>query len=184
MSEGAAAAEQNGTSDERSDAGRDEAKADDYAELKSAIKTERDARKAAEKSASALQARIDALEAKDKTDVERLTTERDTLKADLDARDARLRDLAIRTALTSAATKGGARYPDLIVERLSRQAELDDDLTVTNADALVATAKREYPDLFRVVDGKADGGQTDSRRDDSTLRGTSRLSAAHAARTR
>ena len=187
MSEGAAeqADQAKESSDSTASAGRAAGTGtDDYAELKAAIKNERDARKAAEKSAADFQARIDALESKDKSDVERLTAERDKLKTDLDSREARLRELAITTALTSAATKSGARYPELIVDRLRSQAEIDDDLTVTNAESLVTTAKREYPDLFRVVDGGADGGKRDSLTDDSTLRGASRLAHAHAQRSR
>ena len=184
MSE-AAPQDQQDTSQQPDGAGRDDGKAtEDVSGLKSALKQERDARKTAEKSLSDLQARIDALEAKDKTDVERLQGERDKLKADLESRETRLRDMAIRTALIGAATKAGARYPELIVDRLSAKADLDDDLNVTNADALVTAAKREYPDLFRVVDGKADGGKTDGGTDTSQLRGTSRLAYAHSQRSR
>jgi hypothetical protein len=143
----------------------------------------REQREAA-KELTTLRERLTELEGKDKSDVERLTAERDKLKTDLDSREMRLRELAIRTALMQAATKSGARYPELIVDRLSSQADLDDDLTVTNAETLVTTAKREYPDLFRVVDGKANGGDRDSGTDTSSLRGQSRLAHAHAQRSR
>lgn len=133
--------------------------AEDVTGLKSALKQERDARKTAEKTLTALQSRIDALEAKDKTDVERLTDERDKLKTDLDAREARLREMAVTTALTNAATKAGARYPELVIERMRGAADLDDDLNVKNADKLVTEAKKSYPDLFRVVEGRADAGE-------------------------
>lgn len=146
------------------DAGRDDGgQQEDVTGLKSALKQERDARKAAERSLRDVQIRLDALEGKDKSDVERLTGERDRLKADLETRESRLREMAVSTALTTAATKAGARYPDLLVERLGKRAELDDDLAVTNAEALIAEAKRQYPDLFRVVEGKADGGKSDEK---------------------
>ncbi len=126
---------------------------------KAALDAERSARKAAEKELKDLRTRLTALEDKDKSDVDRITGERDRLKADLDAREARLRDLAVTTALTTAATKAGARYPELIVQRISADATLDDDLNVKNTDALITAAKKDYPDLFRVVDGGADGGK-------------------------
>jgi chromosome segregation ATPase len=111
------------------------------------------------KAAADLQKRIDDLEAKDKSELERTQAERDKLKADLDARETRLRDMSARTALTTAVTKAGAKHPDLIVDRLLRDADIDDELNVKNADALVAAAKKDFPDLFRVVDGGADGGR-------------------------
>lgn len=142
------------------------ASTEDVSGLKSALDKERDARKTAEKSLGDLQKRIDDLEAKDKTELERTQTERDRLKADLDSRETRLKELAVRSALTTAVTKAGAKHPDLLVDRLSRQAELDDDLNVKNVDKLVTDAKKEYPDLFRVVDGGVDGGK--GRDDEST----------------
>lgn len=126
---------------------------------KAALDAERSARKAAEKELKDLRTRLTALEDKDKSDVDRITGERDRLKADLDAREARLRDMAVTTALTTAATKAGARYPELIVQRVAGDANVDDDLNVKNADALMTAAKKDYPDLFRVVDGTADGGK-------------------------
>lgn len=157
----------------------EKAETEDVTGLKSALKQERDARKAADKQLKDLSDKLEALEGKDKSDVERLTGERDKLKADLEAREALLHDRAIEAALTTAATRAGARYPDLIIGRVAKDAELDDDLTVKNADALIATAKRDYPDLFRVVDGKADGGKTDSSTDTSNVRGFDRLRNAH-----
>jgi hypothetical protein len=153
---------------------------EDVSGLKSALEKERDARKAADKTLKELQDKLAALEDKDKSDLDRTTAERDRLKADLDAREARLRELAVTTALTTAATKAGARYPDLIIGRVAKDAELDDDLTVKNADALIAAAKRDYPDLFRVVDGKADGGKRDESDKDDKVFGVTRLSRAHA----
>lgn len=174
------------------DAGRDDAK-DDAAGLKSALQKERglkktaeEARKAAETSAKDLQDRLDALEGKDKSDVERLTGERDRLKADIDRlakdvsdRDARVRDLAVTQALTNAATKAGGKYPDLLVERLAKRAEVDGDLAVTNADDLVKEAKTQYPALFSV--GKADGGAKDEDTNDAHVKpGLGRMQHAYA----
>ena len=142
------------------DAGRgDDAGKQDDDGLKSALAKERDARKAAERSLRDLQKRIDDLEGKDKSEVQRLTDERDKLKTDLGDRETRLKDLAVRNALTTVLTRAGARHPDLLVDRLARDAELDDDLAVTNADKLVQAAKKDYPDQFRVVEGKSDAGQ-------------------------
>jgi hypothetical protein len=126
---------------------------------KAALDVERTARKAAEKELKDLRTRLTALEDRDKSDVDRITGERDRLKADLDAREARLRDMAVTSALTTAATKAGARYPELIVQRVAGDANVDDDLNVKNADALMTAAKKDYPDLFRVVDGPSDGNQ-------------------------
>jgi hypothetical protein len=187
FSEGAAAA----ASGESESAARETADASESDDPKEALRRRseqldaaRKTQRETERNLKAAQDRLAELEAKDKSDVERVTAERDKLKADLDARDVRMRDMAASTALLGAATKAGARYPDLIVDRLRTKAELDDDLNVTNAEALVTAAKREYPDLFRIVDGKADGGKSDSATDTSHLRGPSRIAAAYAQRNR
>ncbi|MDP9366280.1 MAG: hypothetical protein M3Q10_19005 [Chloroflexota bacterium] len=117
--------------------------------------------KDAETRAQSAESKVQAAEDKDKTEVERLTGERDRLRADAEATGARLRELAVTTALTGAASRAGARYPDLLVDRLAKRAEVDDDLAVINADALVAEAKKQYPGLFQVVEGKGDGGKRD-----------------------
>lgn len=172
------------TANESTDAGREETQpTEDVSGLKATAKAEREARKAADKLVKELSEKLEALEGKDKSDVERLTGERDKFKTELEARETRLRELAVTTALTQAATKAGARYPDLIVQRVAKDAELDDDLAVKNADALITTAKKDYPDLFRVVDGKADGGKSDSSNDDS-VRGFDRLRNARREPTR
>lgn len=147
----------------------------------------RDARDRLKDTAKALkdaEGRLATIEGKDRSDVERLTAERDQLKADAESTATQLRSLAVTTALTTAATKAGARYPDLIVERLSKRAEIDETdegLSVTNADDLVNAAKAEYPDLFRHANGRADGAAKDQAADDANVRpGLNRMQFAYA----
>jgi hypothetical protein len=153
---------------------------DDYGELKQAISAERKARNAAEKLLGEVQAKLTDLEGRDQTELEKTQTERDRLKADLAERDAKLETIAKRHALTAAATKAGARYPDLLVDRLLSSADLDADLNVTNADALVKQARGEYPDLFTVVSGRSDGGRTGESSDRTITPGYDRLRNAYA----
>ncbi len=142
--------------------------------------------KDAEARVQAAEAKAQEADDKDKSAVERLTGERDRLKADIErldkdieAKDARVRDLAVSQALMSAATKAGARYPDLLMERLAKRAEVDGDLAVTNADDLVKDAKAQYPALFSA--GKADGGARDESAGDEHVKpGLGRLQHAYA----
>lgn len=177
-------------------AGRDaQPPKDDTEGLKSALGKERErakaaetARKAAERSLREAQAKLDEIEGKDRPAIERLTAERDRIAAERDeatkaaeATTGRMRELAVANALTIAATKAGARYPDLLVDRLARRAEVDDDLAVRNADDLVKEAKAQYPELFRQAPGKADGGAgDDDRRGDDVKPGLGRMQYAYA----
>lgn len=99
------------------------------------------------------------LEDAGKTELQRITDERDRLKTDLTDRETRLKGLAIANVLTDALSKAGARHPSLLVKDLVTKADVDDELNVKNVDKLVADAKKAYPDMFRVVEGKADGGE-------------------------
>jgi hypothetical protein len=162
VSESQATSQADGTQQAASQAGAgttDQASAREPTEVKDLPKWAQDHIKSLRDEAATHRTKAQQLEDKDKTELQRIADERDRLKNDLDGVNGRMRDMAIRAALTTAVTKAGAKHPDLLVDRLSKQAELDDELNVKNADKLVTEAKKEYPDLFRVVDGGVDGGK-------------------------
>ncbi len=151
--------EQNQNNGAADNAGRGDGNGqDDYAELKTAIGKERDARRAAESQLDDLKKQLGELD-KSKSEMQRLQDAVENLTKDLGERDANLRAMTVKNALTEAATKAGAKYPTLLVSELSGAVEVSKTGEVTNADALVTQAKKAYPELFRVVDGGADGGK-------------------------
>jgi seryl-tRNA synthetase len=164
-----------GTSDStaNSDAARGGGEKGDDKEALSRLGQQRDAARQAlqdaERERDALKRQLDDLGNKDKSEMQRLQDAVTKLTNDLGERDANLRAMAVKTALTDAATKAGAKYPTLLVSELSGKVEISKAGDITNATELVADAKKTYPELFRVVDGGADGGKG---RDDSSTNKT------------
>jgi hypothetical protein len=95
-------------------------------------------------------------EDRDKTDFEKLTEERDGLKAALaDERSARQR-AAVQAAAVQAARKLNFREPDLAMRLISTaEVEFTDDGAPKNLEKLLAELSKEYPML---VNGAADFG--------------------------
>lgn len=127
--------------------------------IRSALQKERDARKAAEKSIKAFERRIAEIEGKDKSDVERLTGERDKLLKDLDERSGKLRLTLAEQAVRDAAESAGARNPKLVFRIVRDDLDIDEDGSVSNLDAAIKDAKKSAPELFGAGNGKADGGR-------------------------
>jgi DNA gyrase/topoisomerase IV subunit A len=94
------------------------------------------------------------------SDTERLTKERDELKAKeatwaAERRERDQRDAAL-DALSSE--KVGARNPNRLYRIVKDDLEFDDKGTLTNLDAVVRQAKAEFPELFGRAVGSGDGG--------------------------
>jgi hypothetical protein len=61
--------------------------------------------------------------------------------------------------VTFAATKANALRPDAIYRLIAGSVEYDDNGTPNNIDAVVAQAKKDYPELFQGSPGSGDGGR-------------------------
>lgn len=71
--------------------------------------------------------------------------------------------ILLTQAVTSEATKAGAKYPDLIIRSLDRNSvEFDNDGNPTNLGKVIGALRTDYPDLFRSTTGSADGGATNA----------------------
>ncbi len=147
---------------------------------KKALESERTARRAAEKSLKALESRIAEFENRDKSDTERLTAERDRLAKDLEAREAKLRDVNARGVVTDAATKAGAISPSAVFALVRGDLEYDADGEPTNVDAVIAAAKKDEPKLFPGAPGKADAGAGSTHTDREIKPGMDRIINAYA----
>lgn len=133
--------------------------ADDRAELKDALRKEREARKTADRELKKLQGRIDELDGRDKSDVERLTKERDQLKTDLADRETKVRERVGRVAAIEAAGKANAVSTKAVYALIRDDIDFDDDGEPTNVERLIAQAKKDEPQLFRAAVGSGDGGK-------------------------
>lgn len=136
-----------------------EQKSDDTAGLKSALDKERDARKTADKELKDLRTKIAKLEAKDQTDLERLTGERDTLANRVTELEQRNRTTAGRVAAVDAARKANAIAPNAVYALIRDDLEFNTDDEPTNIDSLIANAKKAEPSLFQASAGSGDGGK-------------------------
>jgi hypothetical protein len=74
--------------------------------------------------------------------------------------------LLTENAVRDAADVAGARNARAVYRLIRDDLEVADDGTVSNLDAAIKAAKKDYPEMFRVVDGGADGGR--GRQDGTT----------------
>lgn len=138
--------------------GKADGGAEDVTGLKNTVNAERTARKTAERELKAAQAKLGELEGRDKSDVERLTGERDRLAKEIeDARNV-IRDRDAMDALRDALTEAKAQSVALAAKALRGDLEYDKDGAPTNVEALVSALKKSDPALFQVRHGSADGG--------------------------
>ena len=112
----------------------------------------------------------------DKTELERLTGERDTYKSRYEALEAKYRERTAETAFLDAATKANARAPKTLFRAYKSDLAFDDDGNVTNLADVIAKAQADEPDLFKSSTGRADNGQkgesaTDTLTMNDALRG-------------
>lgn len=117
----------------------------------------KEAAKKADRDLKAAQAKIKEFEDADKSDLEKLQSAREELKAERDAAVAEARNARALVALSQA----GATHPDLLVGKIPADA-FEDDAELAKA---VAALKRKgaYPELFRATSGDAGGGETGNK---------------------
>lgn len=128
----------------------------DVSALQSALRKERDARRAADKERKQLLARLSELESAGKPETERIAAERDALRSELDAVRSRERQARAKASVLGAATEAGAVNAGVIYRAIVSDIDFDEDGEPTNIPALIAGLKKEAPVLFRQAVGKAD----------------------------
>jgi hypothetical protein len=129
--------------------------------LRSALDKERDARKAAERARKAAEKRISELEGAGKSELTRVSEERDALKTTAEDYRTRYRTVAARESIRAEAIKLGAdpTKVDRIVRMVKADLEYDDDGDdPTNLSKLLTDLKKSDEDLFKAPTGKGDAG--------------------------
>lgn len=135
---------------------------DDLAGLKTALANEREARKAADKTAKDLQKRLTDIENSGKSESEKLAARLEALEKDNQAKGKAIQERDARDAVKDAAKKAGAPDPDLIFRVLKSDLEYDDDGSVSNLKPLIDDLKQTTPHLFKAPASKVDGGSGNS----------------------
>lgn len=112
-----------------------------------------------------------AKEAEDaeKTELQRLTGERDDYKGRYEALEAKYRESRAESAFIEAAGKANARSPKTLFRAFKSDIEYDDDGNATNVADLIATLQQDEPDLFRHPEGDGGKGKTPTSNDMNAL---------------
>lgn len=126
--------------------------------LKAALKAERDARKRFEREFKQVSGRLTEYENANKSDLEKLVSERDTLREELSREQARVRSIRTEAAVRDAAESAGSINARLVWRLVKDDLEVDETGTVVNLAEAIAQAKADAPQLFG-PGGKADGGR-------------------------
>jgi hypothetical protein len=124
-----------------------------------AIERERELRKASEKTAKELAARIKAIEEKDLPEHEKVTRERDTLRGDNDRLMSELRQERLNNSVIASASRLGFADPADAVRLID--VEFDDDGRPKDVDTKLAALLKAKPYLASAMarpSGSADGG--------------------------
>lgn len=135
---------------------------EDTTKLKDTLRKERDRAKKAERDLKALQAKVAEFENRDKSETEKLASERDAAAKRAEEHERRWRDAVGRTAVYEAAGKANAVSARAVYALIRDDLEFDDEGEPTNVDALIKTAKADEPAMFRAAAGSANGGSRDS----------------------
>lgn len=126
--------------------------------LKAALKSERDARKRFEREFKAAAGKLTEYEMAQKSDLEKLVSERDTLREELSREQARTRAVQTEAAVRDAAEQAGSTNARLVWRLVKDELEVDDLGNVLNLTDAIAGAKAEAPQLFG-PGGKSDAGK-------------------------
>jgi len=124
--------------------------------LQSALRKEREARRAADKERKNLLAKLSELESAGKPEADRVAAERDALKAELDSVRSRERQARAKASVLGVAAEAGAVNAGVIYRTILNDITFDDDGEPNTIPALIAGLKKEAPVLFRQSVGKAD----------------------------
>ena len=147
------------THDQTDDKNKDDGKGtDDVVGLKSALQSEREARKASDKAARDLQTRLTAIENSGKSEAEKLTARLEQLERDNKAKGDAIRERDAKDAARTAAKTAGAPDGDLIYRVIKSDIEFDDDGKPTNLKTLIDDLKQLSPNLFKVEAKRINGG--------------------------
>lgn len=139
------------------DAGKDQS-TDDVAGLKSALQAERDARKAADKTAKDLARELETIRNSGKSEAEKLAARLEALEKDNATKSAAIRERDAKDATRDAAKKAGAPDGDLIYRVIRADIEYADDGTPSNLKTLIDDLKQLSPNLFKAESKRIDGG--------------------------
>lgn len=105
------------------------------------------------------QARIRELEQANLSDAERRDRRLSELEAERTTWETERQAMILRNTVWQEATKAGAMYPDLVVQAVNpASVKWAKDGQPENVAEVVAKARTDYPALFRVAQGSADGG--------------------------
>lgn len=111
------------------------------------------------KEAADFRTKLQRIEDKDKTEAERLASERDSLAEAVKAATGRARDKSGKASVFEAARAANAVSANAIYALVRDSIEYDDDDEPKNLDALISKAKKDEPSLFRAAPGSGDGGK-------------------------
>ena len=131
---------------------------EDVTGLKTALQSERDARKNAEKTARDLQIRLTAIENSGKSESDKLTARLEALEKDNATKGLAIRERDAKDAARAAAKTAGAPDGDLVYRVIRSDLEFDDDGKPSNLKALIDDLKQTTPHLFKAASTRVDGG--------------------------
>ena len=131
---------------------------DDIDRLTAALNKEREASRKAAADLKTAQRELEKLGNAGKSDTDRLAAEREAWQKKIDTLTVKARTANGKDAVRTAAKDAGAPDVDLIYRLVKADLSFSDDDEPENVADLIAGARREFPDLFKVKPGKADGG--------------------------
>jgi membrane protein involved in colicin uptake len=105
------------------------------------------------------ESKVQAAEDAKKPELDRLLSERDRYKADMEAAQKRAQDKAGKSAAIEAARAANAISATAIYALVRDRIEYDDDDEPTNLERLIADARKAEPSLFQASAGSGDGGR-------------------------
>lgn len=126
--------------------------------LKAALKAERDARRKFEREFKTAAQKLSEYELAQKSDLEKLIAERDTLRELTASQQAQLRQTQTETAVRDAAESAGARNGKLVWKLVKDDLAVDETGRVTNLADAIAQARKDAPELFGPA-GRSDAGK-------------------------
>lgn len=94
-----------------------------------------------------------------RTELQKLTKDRDQQKQRAESTAQRLRTANARVAVTEAATRANAIDSAAVVALVRDRLEFDDEGEPTNVAAVLDAARKQHPALFRAAAGSGDGSK-------------------------